>query len=214
MIPSDESLDAFFGGRITLYQSRTGYRFSLDALLLAHFVTVKTGARIIFGAGLVPGISSMLARMGADRELRPAQCLFHLQVRARHGTCRHLNAGATLAPAPGGVLPFGLGREPVPARLAPWLAAPRIQPGDERLRVVPADHLHRAVAAAAVAAALTETGATSIKQMGVVMKAAQAKLAGKRVDGKALGSGDPTKTVCYSDPLDTGVDFTESSQVL
>jgi uncharacterized protein YqeY len=38
----------------------------------------------------------------------------------------------------------------------------------------------------AVAAALAETGATSAKQMGVVMKAAQAKLAGKRVDGKAL----------------------------
>jgi uncharacterized protein YqeY len=38
----------------------------------------------------------------------------------------------------------------------------------------------------ALAAALTETGATSIKQMGLVMKAAQAKLAGKRVDGKAL----------------------------
>lgn len=39
---------------------------------------------------------------------------------------------------------------------------------------------------AAVAAALTETGATSQKQMGAVMKAAQAKLAGKRVDGRAL----------------------------
>ncbi|MEO7145220.1 MAG: GatB/YqeY domain-containing protein [Bryobacteraceae bacterium] len=33
---------------------------------------------------------------------------------------------------------------------------------------------------------MTETGATAAKQMGVVMKAAQAKLAGKRVDGKAL----------------------------
>lgn len=39
---------------------------------------------------------------------------------------------------------------------------------------------------AAVAAALAETGATSQKQMGAVMKAAQAKLAGKRVDGRAL----------------------------
>ena len=38
----------------------------------------------------------------------------------------------------------------------------------------------------AIAAALSETGVTSLKQMGVVMKAAQAKLAGKRVDGKAL----------------------------
>jgi uncharacterized protein YqeY len=39
---------------------------------------------------------------------------------------------------------------------------------------------------AAVMAALAETGATSQKQMGVLMKAAQAKLAGRRVDGKAL----------------------------
>jgi uncharacterized protein YqeY len=39
---------------------------------------------------------------------------------------------------------------------------------------------------AAIAAALAETGVTSLKQMGVAMKAAQAKLAGKTVDGKAL----------------------------
>ena len=39
---------------------------------------------------------------------------------------------------------------------------------------------------AAIAAALTETGVTSLKQMGVVMKAAQARLQGKTVDGKAL----------------------------
>ena len=39
---------------------------------------------------------------------------------------------------------------------------------------------------AALDAAFSETGAASIKQMGVVMKAVQAKLAGKTVDGKAL----------------------------
>ena len=39
---------------------------------------------------------------------------------------------------------------------------------------------------AAIAAAMAEAGTPTIKQMGVVMKAAQAKLAGKRVDGKAL----------------------------
>jgi len=38
----------------------------------------------------------------------------------------------------------------------------------------------------AVSAAIAETGATSTKQMGAVMKAAQGHLAGKRVDGKAL----------------------------
>jgi uncharacterized protein len=39
---------------------------------------------------------------------------------------------------------------------------------------------------AAIAAAMSETGATSIKQMGVVMKAVQAKLTGKTIDGKSL----------------------------
>ncbi len=39
---------------------------------------------------------------------------------------------------------------------------------------------------AAIQSALTETGVTSLKQMGVVMKAVQAKLKGKTVDGKAL----------------------------
>jgi uncharacterized protein len=39
---------------------------------------------------------------------------------------------------------------------------------------------------AAIDAALAETGATEAKQMGLVMKAAQAKLAGKRIDGRTL----------------------------
>ncbi len=39
---------------------------------------------------------------------------------------------------------------------------------------------------AAIDAAIAETGATSAKQMGLVMKTAQSKLAGKTVDGKLL----------------------------
>ena len=38
----------------------------------------------------------------------------------------------------------------------------------------------------AIAAALAETGATTSKQMGLVMNAAKARLAGKRVDGKLM----------------------------
>ena len=38
----------------------------------------------------------------------------------------------------------------------------------------------------AVSEAIADSGATSAKDMGKVMKAAQAKLAGKRVDGKVL----------------------------
>ena len=40
--------------------------------------------------------------------------------------------------------------------------------------------------AAAIEAAIAETGATSAKEMGKVISGAKAKLAGKRVDGKAL----------------------------
>jgi uncharacterized protein YqeY len=39
---------------------------------------------------------------------------------------------------------------------------------------------------AAISGAIEETGVTSLKQMGVVMKATQAKLKGKTVDGKML----------------------------
>ncbi len=38
----------------------------------------------------------------------------------------------------------------------------------------------------AVSEAMTETSASSMKEMGIVMKAAQAKLAGKTIDGKLL----------------------------
>ena len=41
---------------------------------------------------------------------------------------------------------------------------------------------------AAVEAAVAETGASDMKQMGMVMKAAQAKLTGKRVDGRTLST--------------------------
>jgi len=41
MTRSEETFDALFNGQIALYQSVAGYRFSLDALLLAHFVTIK-----------------------------------------------------------------------------------------------------------------------------------------------------------------------------
>jgi uncharacterized protein YqeY len=48
---------------------------------------------------------------------------------------------------------------------------------------------------AAIAEAMAETGATTAKQMGQVMKAANAKLAGKRVDGKVLSEKVKAKLV-------------------
>lgn len=45
----------------------------------------------------------------------------------------------------------------------------------------------------AVAEAVVETGATSVKEMGIVMKAAQAKLQGKSVDGKMVSESVKAK---------------------
>ena len=47
--------------------------------------------------------------------------------------------------------------------------------------------------AAAVADAVSETGASSMKDMGIVMKAALAKLAGKAADGKAISEAVKAK---------------------
>lgn len=49
---SDETMDAFLDGRLKVIQSRTGYRFSIDAVLLAEFVTTRPGDVVVdFGAG-------------------------------------------------------------------------------------------------------------------------------------------------------------------
>ncbi len=45
----------------------------------------------------------------------------------------------------------------------------------------------------AVAEAVAETGASSMKEMGVVMKAAQSKLAGKTVDGRSMSESVKSK---------------------
>lgn len=55
----DESLDTFYHGRIRVFQKKKGYRFSVDAPLLADFIQTKEGDRILeLGAG--NGIISLL----------------------------------------------------------------------------------------------------------------------------------------------------------
>jgi tRNA1Val (adenine37-N6)-methyltransferase len=60
---SGESLDALFDGALKIFQSRRGYRFSLDALLLAYFATLKRHERVIdlgTGNGVIPLILAKL----------------------------------------------------------------------------------------------------------------------------------------------------------
>ena len=52
-----ESIDEFMDGRLKLIQSKTGYRFSIDAILLSQFVTIKRGDGIVdlgTGCGIIP----------------------------------------------------------------------------------------------------------------------------------------------------------------
>ena len=49
--------DSFFNGKVTVKQDRMGYRFSIDAVILAHRVRPKPGERIVdlgTGCGIIP----------------------------------------------------------------------------------------------------------------------------------------------------------------
>ncbi len=51
-VSDGETLDAILGGAITLAQPRRGYRFSIEAILLARFATAKPRDRVLdLGAG-------------------------------------------------------------------------------------------------------------------------------------------------------------------
>ncbi|MFO7986153.1 MAG: methyltransferase [Desulfatiglandaceae bacterium] len=52
-----ECVDAFLDGRLRLIQSRDGYRFSIDAVFLSTFVSVRPGDRVVdlgTGCGVIP----------------------------------------------------------------------------------------------------------------------------------------------------------------
>lgn len=61
--------DALFNGKLTIFQQKEGYRFSLDAVLLAGLTQVKPGARVVdlgTGCGVIPLI---MAHKGMGVEL-------------------------------------------------------------------------------------------------------------------------------------------------
>ncbi|MBI5969450.1 MAG: tRNA1(Val) (adenine(37)-N6)-methyltransferase [Deltaproteobacteria bacterium] len=73
----EETLDTLFEGRLKILQRKDGYRFSIDALLLAHFAEPRSADRIIdlgTGCGIIPLI--LIFRKKAERvigvEIQPS----------------------------------------------------------------------------------------------------------------------------------------------
>jgi len=60
--PSDETLDAFYHGRILVRQKKSGYRFSVDAPLLASFIRTEPEDELLelgTGCGIIPLLLSI-----------------------------------------------------------------------------------------------------------------------------------------------------------
>jgi tRNA1Val (adenine37-N6)-methyltransferase len=53
----EETLDDILAGRLSIFQKKHGYRFSLDAILLANFISLKAKSKAIdigTGSGIIP----------------------------------------------------------------------------------------------------------------------------------------------------------------
>lgn len=67
-----ETIDSFKDGRLRIIQSKTGYRFSIDAILLSDFVTIKKHDTVVdlgTGCGVIP-----LALL-ASKPVKHAYCI-------------------------------------------------------------------------------------------------------------------------------------------
>jgi tRNA1(Val) A37 N6-methylase TrmN6 len=63
----DEALDLFLGGRLKLIQPKRGYRFSIDAVFLSRFATVRSGDVVMdlgTGCGVIPLILLLTKPVG------------------------------------------------------------------------------------------------------------------------------------------------------
>src|SRR5437667_307452 len=66
---AEETLDSILGGALRLYQPRRGYRFSVEAVLLARFAAARPAARVLeLGAGC--GVVALIYAAAAARHAR------------------------------------------------------------------------------------------------------------------------------------------------
>jgi tRNA1Val (adenine37-N6)-methyltransferase len=62
-IEPKDTLDALLEGKLAIIQARNGYRFSLDSVLLAHFVRIKGKEKVVdLGSGNAPVALLLAAR--------------------------------------------------------------------------------------------------------------------------------------------------------
>ncbi len=94
---ADETLDALFNGAIKLYQSRSGYRVSLDGLLLTNFVKIAAGDKIVdLGAGN-GAVALMLAHLYPTTRLTALEIQPGLFARARRNAIlNHVESRLTI----------------------------------------------------------------------------------------------------------------------
>ncbi len=77
----DETLDTFFNGKLKILQKKRGYRFSIDAILLAQFVRIRKDERVIdlgTGCGILPLLLSQMSKassfIGVEIQKGLAEC--------------------------------------------------------------------------------------------------------------------------------------------
>jgi len=110
---AQETLDPILGGALRLYQPARGYRFSLEAILLARFAAARGAARVLelgAGCGVVALIYSLLARPRevVAVEIQPALAALIERNAALNGmanvraVCADLRSRRALTAAPGG----------------------------------------------------------------------------------------------------------------
>ena len=73
----DEAVDRFLDGRLKLIQSRNGYRFSIDAVLLSEFAAIRPGD-VVFDLGAGCGVIPLILLL-----TKPVKHVFGLEVQKR-----------------------------------------------------------------------------------------------------------------------------------
>ena len=64
-VPSDQTLDTFFGGSLRVLQKKRGYRFSVDAVLLSQFSKIRKNEKVMdlgTGCGILPLLLSQTTK--------------------------------------------------------------------------------------------------------------------------------------------------------